>query len=322
MSETDLPISLARAKRLGHRTTLATPLLRDGNPIGVMTTNRTEVRPFTDRQIELLGTFADQAVIAIENTRLFSELQQRTRDLARSVDELRALGEVGQAVSSTLDLPDVLARIVAHARRLSGADGAAIFEYDDEAGVFRLSATEGLDEAIAGALRATPLRLGEGATGRAAATRAPVQVPDILEEGAYEGELREALAQAGYRALLAVPLLREDGVLGGLVLNRKAPGAFPAAVVALTQTFAAQSALAIHNARLFQELETTGRELADASQHKSQFLAAMSHELRTPLERHPGLHRAHRGRHLRRGAGDESPRCWSASRRAAGTSWG
>jgi signal transduction histidine kinase len=272
------------AQRLGgYRTLAGVPMLRDGVAIGVIVMWRREARPFTERQFELVTTFATQGVIAIENARLFKELQDRTRDLARSVDELRALGEVGQIISSTLDLPDVLTRIVAHAQRLSGADGAVIFEYDDAAGEFHLSATHHLDPSIADALRAAPLRLGQGAVGRAAAARAPVQVSDILQQGAYDGNLRDILAPAGYRALLAVPLLREDRVLGGLAVHRRAPGMFPDAVVALMQSFAGQSALAIQNARLFREIEEKGRQLEEASRHKSQFLANMSHELRTPL---------------------------------------
>ena len=127
------------------------------------------------------------------------------------------------------------------------------------------------------------MRLGEGAIGRAAETRAPVQIPDIDAPGAYTGRLRVLLERAGLKALLAVPLLREDRVLGALLVARKTPGEFPPETVELLGTFAAQSALAIHNARLFGEIEEKGRELAQANQHKSEFLANMSHELRTPL---------------------------------------
>jgi signal transduction histidine kinase len=127
------------------------------------------------------------------------------------------------------------------------------------------------------------VRFGEGAIGQAAKTRTPVQIPDIDAPGAYAGRLRALLDRAGLRALLAVPLLRDDSVLGALLVARKTPGEFPPETVDLLGTFAAQSALAIHNARLFRELEEKGRELAQANQHKSEFLANMSHELRTPL---------------------------------------
>src|SRR5262249_41019439 len=156
------------------RTVLATPLLREGVPIGVIFIRRLEVRPFTDRQITLLKTFADQAVIAIENVRLFQEIQARTRELARSVEEMKALAEVGQAVSSTLDLETVLTRIGSHAVQLSGTDGGAIYEYDEQSEEFLLRATDHMEEELINALRANPPRIGDGVVGRAAASREPV----------------------------------------------------------------------------------------------------------------------------------------------------
>src|SRR5262249_51321183 len=159
--------------------------------------------------------------IAIENVRLFQELQTRTSELARSVQELRALGEVGQAVSSTLDLDAVLTAIVSRADELSGTDGAAIYEYDEATDRMHLRATHRFDEAVVEALRSHPLRPGEGAVGRAAIAREPIEIPDIAAAGAYVGPLREILPQAGFRAALAVPLVREDRLLGGLVLSRK-----------------------------------------------------------------------------------------------------
>jgi signal transduction histidine kinase len=272
------------AKRFGHRTTLGIPLLREGVPIGVILIRRTEVRPFLDKQIALLKTFADQAVIAIENARLFQELQARTRELARSVEELSALGEVGRAVSSTLNLEMVLTAIVTRAVQLSETDGGSVYEFDDAKQQFDLKVTHRIEEGLVSVLRAAPIQLGEGAVGRAAATRAPVQVPDILDEREYAlARLRPILTQLGYRSLLAVPLLREERIVGGLVVNRRKPGAFSPGVVNLLQTFATQSVLAIENARLFREIEEKGHQLEIASKHKSQFLANMSHELRTPL---------------------------------------
>jgi signal transduction histidine kinase len=223
-------------------------------------------------------------VIAIENVRLFQELQARTGELARSVEELKALGEVGQAVSSTLDLQTVLTTIVARAVQLSGTNGGIIYEYDEATQEFHLRAAHRIDEELVEMLRAAPIRLGESPTGRAALARAPVQVTDLLEDREYTAtRLRPIVARVGYRSLLAVPLLLDQRIMGGLVVLRREPGSFSPEAVNLLQTFATQSVLAIQNARLFREIEEKGRQLEVASQHKSQFLANMSHELRTPL---------------------------------------
>jgi signal transduction histidine kinase len=277
------PLRVATVELGGVRTFLAVPMLKDGALIGVITIYRRDVRPFTDKQIELVTTFADQAVIAIENVRLFTELQERTRELARSVGELKALGEVGQAVSSTLDLETVLTTIAARADHLSGTDGAAIYEFDEATGSFHLRVALKLEEELLGVLRARPTPLGEGVVGRVGLAREPVQIPDIVRDESYQGPLREVALRAGNRALLAVPLLREDLLVGALVVRRRAPGRFPEQTVTLLQTFATQSVLAIQNARLFRELEEKSRQLDAASRHKSEFLANMSHELRTPL---------------------------------------
>jgi GAF domain-containing protein len=265
------------------RTYLIVPLRQQRELIGVLAARRTEVRPFTPAQIKLLETFADQAVIAIENVRLFQELQARTQELARSVGELRALGEVGQAVSSTLDLETVLTSIVSHAVQLSGTDGGAIYEYDEQSEEFLLRATDHMEEELINALRANPPRLGDGVIGRAAASREPVQIPNILEERAYAPRMRQMLERYGFRASLAVPLLREERIIGGLVVRRKSTGEFPTEVIELLKTFATQSVLAIQNARLFREIEEKSRQIEAANRHKSEFLANMSHELRTPL---------------------------------------
>ncbi len=273
----------ALTRAIGMRSGLFVPMLREGSPIGVIAVARAEPGPFSDNQIELLKTFADQAVIAIENVRLFKELQARTAELTQSVEKLTALGEVSRAVSSTLDVETVLATIVSRASQLAGADGCSIYEYDEGAKRFELRATHNFDAGFVEAIRALPLRKGEGLMGRAAETREPVQIPDITQPGAYQSSVRDALIRFGYRALLSVPLLREDQIIGSLSLNRKAPGAFPPEVIDLLKTFATQSALAIQNARLFREIEAKSRELEVAGRHKSEFLANMSHELRTPL---------------------------------------
>lgn len=212
---------------------------------------------------------------------LEQKVELRTRELARSVEELKALGEVSQAVSSTLDLESVLTSIVRHAVQLSKTDAGTIYEFDEAEGVFVPRINYGARADLIEALRESRLRVGDRTViGRAAARRSPDQIPDLADVPDYP---LSYVQQAGYRALLALPLLREDRLIGGLVVRRKAAGEFPAPVLDLLQTFAAQSVLAIHNARLFREIEEKGRELESANKHKSEFLANMSHELRTPL---------------------------------------
>ena len=265
------------------RICLLAPLIREGVCLGAVNVWRREPSPFSQQHIDLLKTFADQAVIAIENARLFHELQARTHDLSRSVEQLIALGDVGRAVSSTLDLQTVLTTIVSRAVQLSGLDGGVVFEYEEGTEEFvQRAATEQGGE-LAAARRARRIRRCEGVVGQTAVTLEPAQVPDILPNGAYISPLRENLVQSGVRALLAVPMLWEARLIGSLVVSRNAPGDFPSETVDLLRTFATQSALAIQNARLFREIEDKSRQLEVASQHKSEFLANMSHELRTPL---------------------------------------
>jgi len=265
------------------RTLLVTPLLREEVAVGAITVRRTEVRPFSDKQVDLLQTFADQAVIAIENVRLFNELQARTAELTRSVDELTALGEVSRTLSSTLDLETVLTTIVSRAVQLSGLDGGVVFEYDEAAEEFVQRAAAETGGVLAEARRGLRYRKGEGALGRTAITLEPVQVPDITVRGAYDSRVRENLIESGIRAILAVPMVRDDRLIGCLVVSRNRSGDFPAETIEMLRTFATQSALAIQNARLFREIEEKSQQLESASQHKSEFLANMSHELRTPL---------------------------------------
>ena len=231
---------------------------------------------------QLFGELSDSKDKLEEYSRtLEQKVEVRTQELARSVEELKALGEVSQAVSSTLDLQKVLATIVAHAADLSGAESGAIYEFNEPSEEFQLRATHRMSEELIQAIRDAGVKLGETALGWAGVNREAVQIPDILEEPTYPTS--EIMKQEGFRALLAVPLFREDRLIGGLVVRRRAPGQFQKETVDLLQTFATQSALAIQNARLFREIEAKGRELEIASKHKSDFLANMSHELRTPL---------------------------------------
>ncbi len=268
---------------LGFRSVVSVPMLREDEAVGAIAVSRREPGRFSDAEVELLKTFADQAVIAVENVRLFKQLEARTSALTRSVEQLTALGEVGRAVSSTLDLETVLTTIVSRAVQLSELDGGVVFEYDEapEEFVHRVATETG--GALAEARRATRVRKGEGVVGRTAITLEPAQVPDITVPGAYESRLRENLITSGVRAVLAVPMLSEDRLVGCLVVSRNQPGEFTTETIDLLRTFATQSALAIQNARLFLEIADKSQQLEAASRHKSEFLANMSHELRTPL---------------------------------------
>jgi GAF domain-containing protein len=268
----------------GFRTLLGVPLLREGTPIGVLVVQRKTVRPFTDKQIELVTTFADQAVIAIENVRLFDEVQARTRELSQSVEELRGLGDVTQAVNSTLDLQTVLDTIVARAAQLSGTEAGAIYVFDEANRRFQLRATYGMTPDMIAVVREHHADFSE-AVRAATQQREPDQVADLKPSS----RANELIMRLGYRARLVVPLLAADQIVGALVVRRKAPGQFPKNTIELLQTFAAQSALAIQNARLFSEIEEKNRQLQMVSENKSQFVSSVSHELRTPLNAIIGL---------------------------------
>jgi signal transduction histidine kinase len=272
---------VALADVAGARTLLIVPMVKEAQLVGAIGIFRQEVRPFTGKQVELVGSFASQAVIAIENVRLLNELRARTTELAQSVQELQALGEVSNAVNSTLDLETVLETIVAKAVQLSRTEAGAIYVFDETLGTFDLRATYGMDEALIAGMRRQSSSLGDTLIGRAAQSRAPLQVADLNEEP--PSEALDLILGAGFRAVLAVPLLSPDSIVGMLVVRRRETGTFAPSAIELLQTFAAQSVLAIQNARLFREIEEKGRQLEVASRHKSQFLANMSHELRTPL---------------------------------------
>ena len=284
-------------QRFGYRTVLCVPLLREGSTIGVFALTRDVVAPFNGKQIELATTFADQAVIAIENVRLFDEVRARTGELSRSVQELRALGEVSQAVNSTLDLETVLSTIVAKAVQLSGTEAGAIYVFDHGQREFHLRATYGMDQELVDALTHQRIGLDEPNIELALARSEPIQVADLREEA--PSDINEITLHAGYRARLMAPLLRGNEVVGLLVVRRRTPGTFPQNTVDLIKTFAAQSVLAIQNARLFDNVETRTRELAGSlrdlrtAQDRlvqteklaslGQLTAGIAHEIKNPL---------------------------------------
>ena len=216
-----------------------------------------------------------------------SELKQREAELARSVEELRALGEVSQAVNLTLDLETVLSTIIAKAVQLSGTEAGTIYVFDEASQEFKLRASYGMDDALIAAVEEQHIRMGETVVSRAVLQRRPVHIYDVQHDSS--SPVLDVILRAGFCAHLTVPLLGADRIVGALVVRRREPGEFAENTVNLLQTFAAQSVLAIQNARLFHEIEEKGRELAEASEHKSQFLANMSHELRTPLNAIIGL---------------------------------
>lgn len=243
--------------------------------------HRIDIR--TGDELEVLAQEFNRAAAQLQDSQrnLEQKVEQRTADLTRSIAELRALGDVVQAVNSSLDLQQVLITIVTHAVQLSQAKEGTIYEYDETAEVFEPRANYGASQAMVEALYESRIRLGDTTVGRCAEARAPVQLSNVEEDAGYR--LRDLLLREGVRSILAVPLVREDQVIGALVVRRAAAGEFPQDIVDLLRTFAAQSVLAIQNARLFREIQEKGEELAGASRQKSKFLANMSHELRTPL---------------------------------------
>jgi signal transduction histidine kinase/putative methionine-R-sulfoxide reductase with GAF domain len=265
----------------GYRTHLGVPLLRNGSPIGFLLVSRRTVRPFDSKQIELVTTFADQAVIAIENTRLFDEVQARTRDLSESLQQQTATADVLKTISrSTFDLQAVLDTLVQSAMRLCRADNTVIFLQEGEN--YRLTANYGYSRDYVDYMRQHPIAPSRGTiAGRTVLECKPVHVPDIKADPDYT--MLEAQRLGGFRTMLGVPLLRNGMPIGVMTLLRNIVEPFSDKQIELATTFADQAVIAIENVRLFDEIQEKSRQLAEASQHKSQFLANMSHELRTPL---------------------------------------
>jgi GAF domain-containing protein len=299
-------------RRFGTRTILGVPLLREGIPIGVITLIRRTVRPFSEKEIALATTFADQAVIAIENVRLFDEVQARTRDLSESLQQQTATADVLKIISrSVFDLKSVLETLVASAARLCEADKATITRQRD--GRFFPAEAYGFSPEFLEYVRAFPMEPERGTImGRALLERRIIHVPDVRADPEYTWD--EAQKLGGFRTVLGVPMLREGIPTGVLALTRSEVRPFTDKQIELVSTFADQAAIAIENVRLFDEIQNKSRQLAEASQHKSQFLANMSHELRTPAQCHHRRQRdAARGcRDAKAGHRAARPRPWRA----------
>ena len=284
------PLVVSAVELGGVRTMLVVPMLKDDELVGSINIYRQDVMPFNQKQIDIVSNFAAQAVIAVENARLLNELRQRTDELGRSVGELRALGEVSQAVDSTLELETVLDTIVAKAVQLSSTDAGAIYVFNDQQREFRLRATYGMDRELIEALTQRHIGVDEPNITPAFLAGEPIQMPDLRE--AVSSAANDIVLRAGFRALLIAPLLRGGDIAGMLVVRRRTPGAFVQNTVDLIKTFAAQSAVAIENARLFKNVEASLEDLRNTQDRlvQTQKLAALgqltagiAHEIKNPL---------------------------------------
>jgi signal transduction histidine kinase len=285
--DAEIPTSKEFQRRYRHGTTLAAPLLREGIPIGAILLRRTVVHPFSAKRIELLETFAHQAAIAIDNVRLFNELETRTQDLSQSLQEVRALSEVIQAVSSSLDLRQVLDTVIRHAVTLSAADAGAVFQFDPASQSFVGVASHNLGAEFLGTIAATRVDPGEGVIRRAAESGQPFQIPDV--EAAHGYVFREVTLAEGFRAMLAAPIPGRS-ITRGVTLFRRTPGRFEERIVKLVTALANQSKVAIDNARLFQETQNQRLQVESLSRNVEQ-LYRLTTAMQEPLSLKEQLHR-------------------------------
>src|SRR5262245_26139014 len=279
------PEGSAIAREMGWHTGLSVPLLREGVPLGVILLRRTEVAPFSGKQIALLQTFADQAVIAIENVRLFTELGGRNRELTEALERQTATSDVLRIISgSPTDIQPVFRAILERATRLCGAEMGRFWWRDDD-GMFRLVESLGSSPEHIAWLGSRRHRFGRPFFRETGPWEAG-QIEDVRDTEPYrhgDEVWVRSVDNEGFRTLLNVPLVQEGRFLGCLSIYRREVRRFTGPQVSLVKTFADQAVIAVENVRLFKELEAANRGLAAASQHKSEFLANMSHELRTPL---------------------------------------
>jgi signal transduction histidine kinase len=287
LAETDPAYATKAVARLaGYRSVLSVPMFRGTQVLGAISVNRAEVGLFGDTEVELLRTFADQAVIAIENTRLTNDREARNRELAEALEQQTATSEILRVISGSHSSTEpVFNAILESGARLTEADFGLVVRY--EAGQYRAVATTLVPDPAFEAFMRQPSRWGpHTGLGRIEATRRPVNIPDLMDDPAYRerdpGRMN-SLQLGGVRSWLGVPMLHEGELIGAILVYRKEVRPFDERQTALLQTFADQAVIAIENVRLFNEIEDKNRQLEIAGRHKTAFLANMSHELRTPL---------------------------------------
>src|SRR5439155_13778583 len=266
-SEDEFPEGKEVVQRLGFRTVLATPLLREGIAIGAIVIRRVEMNPFSEKQIKLLETFASQAVIAIENVRLFKELQDRNRQLTEALEQQTATSGILSVISSSpTDVQPVFDTIVKNAARLCEGSGCSVVRFDGE--MVHLVAQHNISaEARDGMTRRYPRHpTRESAMERAVLDSTVTHIPDVSQDP----DFRLHVELAGeVKALLAAPLLRDGRPIGAIGVNRSYPGFFTDNQIALLKTFADQAVIAIENVRLFQELQVRNRDLTEALEQQT-----------------------------------------------------